>query len=461
MERSRPVNSNELDEKLRPTRQPTPKDDFHAECVNKSRAYAEENYNTLIRKGGRPTRPIQYDPVLPIQHEPGRWVYPDGHTRFLTAEEEEESTEESWVRDHWGSEGSRFKHELTEWQLFRGFQRKFRPKNPEDIPRFQQPIDDYCRKNGIKEEWKPQVHIEPKMRTKLDEWKEFYFYQHTRLANYDWGIEEAEEQAESKLKAFDEAEPKKATGKKWIWGDEFSREEFIMLEIGLIRTNEEQRESWRNIRLDWIEQQFQVIASQCGITNGTALKTSKLNHSPRQDRPPSRETKQPTVYLALSPTGLSKVSKPARTKPSTLDWRRRSLRWALPSLEKYALENEKGLNMKQQLPSSTVAPPRSLRISEPRGQVVVSLAEQPPPNVILRRSERIFKQKGGMSRLVSNEPVASTVASQTDPFEHLSQSKSKRRIAGNYSDISTAKPRGISKRQRRGAFGKRIKIQAG
>lgn len=223
--------------------------------------------------GGRPSRPIQYDPVLPTEDEPGRWVWADGVDDYCSSEEDEETRKKRWVREYWQDEGGHFNGELIEWQQFRKFQRRLRSKKPEDILRRQQIIDDYWRKRGIKEELKPQVQIQPEMRTKLDEWKEFYYHQHMWHEVWEQQIKSEDERTERYLKAFDDAQPIKGTTRRRVWGDHVDQQDIMDIRLRSVLCYEEGLKLL-NERLDWIEQQIPVIALECGLSNRVSKATT-------------------------------------------------------------------------------------------------------------------------------------------------------------------------------------------
>ena len=82
------------------------------------------------------------------------------------------------------------------------------------------------------------------------------------------------------------------------------------------------------------------------------------------------------------------------------------------------------------------------------------------PLIILRRSDRLSKQKERMSTSTSSEAVSSAVILQTDPLRRLSRSKPKGRLAGNKSDTSSVNPRGITNRQESNFSRNRTKIHS-
>ena len=146
--------------------------------------------------GGRPSRPIQYDP--------GHWVYKEGVDDYMSEEEDDEQKELRWVSDHWGYEGSQFHGELDEWQGFRKFQRQMQRK-PASLYKVQQRINDYWQEKQITEKLRPQLHIDPHQQSKVDEWKEFYWYRHIGLRWHDEDVKKREQDKEEWLKKFDAA----------------------------------------------------------------------------------------------------------------------------------------------------------------------------------------------------------------------------------------------------------------
>ncbi|KAL8895804.1 MAG: hypothetical protein Q9192_003440 [Flavoplaca navasiana] len=296
MNRSDPINLNDLDEQLkrivpRPSRETSPADKSdlshlervsrdisdldHLERVSRDRAYAEEHYNALIQLGGRPYRSIQYEPILPIQHESGDWFWADGSPAYDSGEEQndEETWEKIWIEEHWAMEGVYFARELEEWQWFRAFQQRIR-RTPQAFLKKQQYIDDYCQRKGIREELKPQLHIEPQLQTKAEEWKEYYYFQHARLASYEKRIEKAQKDVQIWLDQFDAAEPgagqqrsadAPSSEKRWLRGELVDRGDIMFAGQADVESVRSDMKKWV-ARLQRIEEQLPTVAAECATS---------------------------------------------------------------------------------------------------------------------------------------------------------------------------------------------------
>ncbi len=118
----------------------------------------QEAYHTLVETGGRPTREIRLDPGLPdpMEAQRGFLHYPSFWSAQLT-----------------------FEDELDRWQKFRHHQRKARER-PKEFSAYCQSVHDYRWANGM--EGEIYLHLQWDKQTKLDEWKEYQFFQHRELA---------------------------------------------------------------------------------------------------------------------------------------------------------------------------------------------------------------------------------------------------------------------------------------
>ncbi len=149
-------------------------------------ATAEHAYNTLISLGGRPTREIEHD---------------CGGSSCDA---------ENWLDCHYSGEAACFNGELEKWVLFRDYQRLGR-KDPPTFAQVQKYIDAFWKKHGIDNDLKPSLQIDLEMQTKVDEWKEFYFYQYRNRERKKQEVYKARQQAES-LPTGDFTR----AGKRWI-----------------------------------------------------------------------------------------------------------------------------------------------------------------------------------------------------------------------------------------------------
>ncbi|KAL8697685.1 MAG: hypothetical protein Q9201_007000 [Fulgogasparrea decipioides] len=282
MERSRPLNLTELDEKLRNIGPKSNRErcsltrETYEEETRASQVYAEKNRQALIQAGGRPTRPIQYDP--------GHWVFVKGVDDCMSEEEDDEQRELRWVSDHFGKEGSRFAIELHAWQAFKRFQ-LYKRKKPSSLWKIQQQIDELWKERGVSEKLKPQLQIDPQKLSKVEEWKEFYWYKLQQLPEYEEDIEKEERLKEKRLQYFDTASSETLEEERLLGGWQ-NREHIIRVSDGEIRQARRDRD--RHIsQLEWIERQLPVIASECAGSD----QVSKCNSSSTPKRQPDIESR--------------------------------------------------------------------------------------------------------------------------------------------------------------------------
>ncbi len=236
-------------------------------------------------------------------------------------------------------------------------------------------------------------------------------------------------------------------------------------------------------RLEWVEQQLSALLAECAVSttevstsdplenqamppkrasksSQTRLKDLRSNRSGRStlrsNPKPDKNKKRASANSALGPIHSSKVSKvskaPEGKHPAPDDSQR--------APQSVTMVQNQGLNITiSPPPPANVAPRRSRRLSTNQkrsGALEADLAAdlgrnaQPQPTeVMLRRSDRISKQKERMSTSTSSAALSSVVILQTAPFP---RSKPKGRVAGTKPDRSWGKPRGISKRQGKGSF---------
>ena len=244
------------------------------------------------------------------------------------------------------------------------------------------------------------------------------------------------------------------------------------------------------MQLKWVEEQHSAILAECAVStteiytlnpredqaipmkrasksSQTTLKDLRSNQSSRSilqsNQRPEQKKNHPSANPALGPIHSSKVSKAAGRKAPRP--RRQS---TIPAEHDNGQNQGLDTTILPVLPVN-VTPRRSSRLSnnESRsGALEASLAAdlgksvQPPPtNIIMRRSDRISKQRERMSISTSSAIFNSAVFSQTDPLRRLSRSKPKDSHADNKSDPSPVKPRGISKRQESKFSRNRIKTR--
>ena len=247
---------------------------MYKEYTREYQSNTEKYRNVLIQSGGRPTRPIQYDP--------GHWAFVDGVDDCMSEEEDDEQREFRWVMDHWMHERSKFSRELHVWQAFHKFQRRVRRKP--DFPwGVKQRIDNYWKERKIEEELKPQLQLDLQQQSKVDEWKEYYWYKHRQLQSYEEKVEKEEQEWIQWLKEFDEAPSGRGCSDhpfetKWFYGEFQSREMILKLRNSDIRVARKHLENHLS-DLQWIEAQFPIIATELAASSQVSkhFKSSFLN----------------------------------------------------------------------------------------------------------------------------------------------------------------------------------------
>ncbi len=405
----------------------------------RSELEAKQVYNTLMDTGGRPSRPIR--PVPDIHDAECK----DEHVHALC---------------HWESEWSQFEEELREWKKFLDYRQK--------------------KETDGKTEVQLEERQSAESPTQVDLWKDYRAYQHLEVENTKQWVEFWQRQVEE----FQNTE-NHCTLQGWA-----STAERYHSEAEDARSYFE--EARKQIgppesRLKWVEQQLSALLAECAVST---TEVSALNPLEDQAMPPKRASKssqttlknlrsnrsdksaprssyhnkknRPSANSALGPIHSSKVSKAAGRKTP------RPRRWSKIPVERDDGRNQ-GLNITiSPPPPANVAPRRRRRLSTNQkrsGALEADLAAdlgrnaQPQPtDVMLRRSDRISKQKERISTSTSSAAVNSAMISQTDPLRRLSRSEPKGRRTGKKSDPSPVKSRGISKRQESNFSRNRTKI---
>ena len=390
----------------------------------RSELEARQVYNTLMDTGGRPSRPIRPVPdIYDAEHT-------DEHIHALC---------------HWEGECSQFEEELREWKKFLDYRQK--------------------KETDGKTEVQLEERQSAESPTKVDLWKDYRAYQQLEIDNAKQWVEFWRRQ----VAEFQDTENHCAlqgwasTAKRYYSEAEDARSyaEEARKQVGP-----------PELRLKWAEQQLSAFLAECAVSttevstsnpledqamppkrasksSQTTLKDLRSNRSDKSVPRSSHNNKKnrPSANSALGPIHSSKVSKAAGRK---IPGPRR------PS--KIPAERDDGQNQGLNItisppPPANVAPRRSRRLSTNQkrsGALEADLAAdlgrnaQPQPiDVMPRRSDRILKQKERTSTSTSSAALSSVVILQTASFP---RSKPKGRRAGNKSDPSLVKPRGISKR---------------
>ncbi|KAL9024567.1 MAG: hypothetical protein Q9196_006425 [Gyalolechia fulgens] len=370
----------------------------------RSELEAKRVFNTLIERGGRPTRPMR-----PVQN----------------SQERDHADQNLPIFCHWECERSQFEEELREWDKFLAYRQK-KETNKE-----------------IGAQLEEQSSTATTTHVML--WEDYRTYQQLQVENTRQWVEFWQRQAESFQKIVTRLILQgqiDGTEKRYHSKAEDARSYM-----------EEARKQVRpaEMRLEWVEQQLSDVLAECAVSTTEGQATLRYNRSD-QSGPRSKHGKKnirASVKSALDPIHPSKISKVNRRK--------------VRPQSKILTEHDNGQTRAPskgttaaaaQLPGN-ITPRRSSRLCNIEKK---SNARSPPLG--LRRSDRISKQKETISTSTSQADVNSAVNLQTDQRRRrLSRFKSKGRLAGNKSDTSPGvKPRVISKRQQKKLPRKKTKL---
>ena len=403
------------------------------EMEERSELEAKRVFNTLVDTGGRPTRLIQSH----IQ---------DG-----------DADEHLSVLCHWEGECSQFEEELREWKKFLDYRQKKEADGKAEV----------------------QLEERPSAESpaQVDLWKDYRAYQQLEVGNAKQLVEFWQRQ----VKYFQQEE--NSCARQGIEGQaerHHSEAEDTKSHVEDARKQVGPAEA----RLEWVEEQLSALLAECAVSM-TEVSTSdhledqamlpkrasrsgqttlkNFRSTIRGNQSPYKNKERASVNSALGPIHSSKVSKAVERKTSR------------PRRPKIRAERgdgrTKGPSNTTISPSSptNVAPHRSSRLHDKEkksgtweASLAVDLGESAhTPPIILRRSDRISKQREGMSTSTSSAVASSVLISRADPSPRRSRSKAKGRLASNKSDMGSAKPRGVSKRQERNFSRKRNRVPGG
>ena len=348
----------------------------------------KEAYSTLIDMGGRPTSEIQLDPGLPDPIEIRK-----GLRHYAT---------------FWAAQ-STFKDELHRWQKFRYHQQHAR-KRPRDFPAYCQSVHDYRKAHAIGGEI--DLHLQWEQQTKLDEWKEYQYFQHRELAGRRAQIERQLEQAERQLE----------TGQR--------SEGSALSQLRLARSALEGLDDlW-----EWVEQQLLQIASSTAISG---LENRSNDHLQLDQSPPGQAAGHSTAQSPAMQDGPE--DGPRRTK--RISKVRKIIAADSIYLGPHASKVSKVVRRR-------VAQPRRNGSINSRSSLKGSTNSQraSPPSAVQqyvpRRSERVVESQKSLDDL----PTPGSNIKAID-FSTAVRSKAKQHMVGKVDSASPAKPNGIIKRR--------------
>ncbi|KAL6714260.1 hypothetical protein ACLMJK_007683 [Lecanora helva] len=215
---------------------------------------AKDTYDTIVGLGGRPSGRMQ--PTLIFQK-------PEDAPRDV---------------DTMANEVARLLGELERWSLFRKYQSTVR-KNRRSIRSTRQHIHSRWLSCNLHQGSKPIMRARIKDQTKLEEWQEFYFFQHQILHRKEEQIRQAQEQE------LESVGSKVSTTTV--------REKRVM-------AAKRDRDVW-NTWLKWIEGQMPVIAMECAnensLTSPVRDEVQNIDRDETFPHGPLLETKRPTANV--------------------------------------------------------------------------------------------------------------------------------------------------------------------
>lgn len=206
---------------------------------------AKKAHDTLIQMGGRPTRPIRYNPRWKTVLLGGDLLHEDAEKIEVLFYEGSDArgsgpsrhwTEAGFIAAHWGAECRQFQEELRRWQGFRDVQQWIREHRP-----------DKAREEDMERQRYPQdPHLTASLK-KLKDWKEYRVY-------FQRGIDKCKKRIEGArraVEAIERKDPVMNQGKvHWLRVIETKRE----------RVTAEEK------RLEWVKQQLPTVLLECAAS---------------------------------------------------------------------------------------------------------------------------------------------------------------------------------------------------
>ncbi|KAK2811778.1 hypothetical protein FQN50_001816 [Emmonsiellopsis sp. PD_5] len=260
----------------------SPGPETKAMIIEDRRRY-EEDYHDLISMGGRPAFP----PGFSDAPEDIRDKYRD-------------------LLDYWGG----ISGQRSGWLIFRRFQRCNR-KTPERFAKYEQDVRDYREREGIE----GNIHLlyDHMQQTKMEDWKEYHYFQHRRLASFQEKADEARQQRLLEKKKWEEGNPTNPDIPPALYDARY--------------IPEADRDTFLEV-LRWIEAQFPKIAQEeLEATGQTASEDTLPNtlEAPQpapnskatknKQRTSSRTKKSPSRVLGQIASG--KVTKASKNIPES------------------------------------------------------------------------------------------------------------------------------------------------
>lgn len=157
---------------------------------------------------------------MPIQPDPGLW------NPAVT-------DEELHVLHHWGQQACRVQDELARWEKFRKYQ-QWKRQTTQSFDEYKASLDKDQKKTGV--HWMLTLDQEIEKQTKLDEWKEYYLYEHRKLRFLERKLERVQQLPEQ-----------------------------LQLVNGALRRAQHDLEVHNGL-WQWVKEQLPIIEAQCAAT---------------------------------------------------------------------------------------------------------------------------------------------------------------------------------------------------
>ncbi|KAL8711502.1 MAG: hypothetical protein Q9220_004160 [cf. Caloplaca sp. 1 TL-2023] len=359
--------------------------------VERSELEAKRVFHTLVEMGGRPSRPIRaVDDNQEREHA-------DRHLDTLC---------------HWEGEFSQFDEELREWKKFLEYQEKKETNGQTEVQPEQQQVAD--------------TTISIKL------WRDYCAYQQLEVINAKQWVEFWQRQME-------DCQQRENHCKLQGWAALARRYHFSGEDMKSRQKDARKKVHPIEMRLEWVEQQLSVLVRECDNASVTRKSTTRSKH--RKNKVPA------SGRSALDPVHSSKISKGHGGE--TPRFRKQS---KILTAHDDDQNQDHTTGLSPQLPAN-IAPRRSSRLLDNEKTSGSQEALNPKGDrhstaLVLRRSDRISKQRRKPTISTSNTAVNPVLTLQSDPLRRLSQSRQKGRLARQASDLtSMVKPRGISKKR--------------
>ncbi|KAK2743498.1 hypothetical protein FQN55_007269 [Onygenales sp. PD_40] len=243
----------------------------------------EEHYQDLISLGGRPAFP----PGFPDAPEETRDKYRD-------------------LLDYWGG----ISGQRNGWRIFRRFQRCNR-KTPERFAQYEQDVRDYREREGLEGD----IHLlyDHMQQTKMEDWKEYHYFQHRRLASYQEKADVARQQRLLEKKKWEEGNPSNPDIPPALYDLRYIPEADRDTFLGVLRWIEAQ---FPRIAQEELEATGQ-IASEDAVPNTLEAPEPSPNSKATKNKQKSSNRTKKSPNRVLGQIASGKVTKLSKNKPES------------------------------------------------------------------------------------------------------------------------------------------------